>query len=75
MAQRNIDFGTFPNDPDADAIRTAFQKTQENFTELLAGLQDQAVLSVNKTPGTGITVNPVTGNVVVNANIACARIS
>ena len=30
MAQANIDFGGFPNDPNADAIRTAFQKTQEN---------------------------------------------
>lgn len=74
MAQRNIDFGTFPDDPDADAIRTAFQKTQENFTELFAGISDQGVLSVNKTPGAGITVSPITGNVVVNANIACVTI-
>ncbi len=43
MAQRNIDFGTFPDDPDADAIRTAFQKTQENFTELFAGLSPQII--------------------------------
>ena len=34
MAQQNIDFGTFPDDPDADAIRTAFQKVQNNFSEL-----------------------------------------
>ena len=27
MAQQNIDFGTFPDDPSADAIRTAFQKS------------------------------------------------
>ena len=70
MAQRNIDFGTFPNDPDADAIRTAFTKTQENFTELFAGLDQQGVLSVNKTSGDGISVFPITGNVVVSANIA-----
>jgi hypothetical protein len=75
MAQRNIDFGTFPNDPDADAIRTAFTKTQQNFTELFSGLQDQAVLSVNQTPGQGITVSAPTGNVVVNANIACVRMT
>ena len=30
MAQKNIDFGSYPDDPDADAIRTAFQKTQQN---------------------------------------------
>ena len=74
MAQRNIDFGTFPNDPDADAIRTAFQKTQDNFNELFAGLQEQAVLSVNQTPGAGITVFPTTGNVVVSANISCVQV-
>ena len=75
MAQKNIDFGTFPDDPDADAIRTAFQKTQENFTELFSGLQEQAVLSVNRTPGLGITVSSPTGNVVVNANIACVTVT
>jgi hypothetical protein len=74
MAQKNIDFGTFPDDPDADAIRTAFQKTQENFTELFAGLDQQGVLSVNKTPGDGISAFPITGNVVVSANIACVTI-
>ena len=37
MAQRNIDFGKFPNDPGADAIRTAFEKVKENFDELFAG--------------------------------------
>jgi hypothetical protein len=68
MAQRNIDFGTFPNDPDADAIRTAFVKTQENFSELFSGLQDQAVLSIRE--GAGITVNAPTGNVEITANIA-----
>jgi hypothetical protein len=74
MAQRNIDFGSFPDDPNADAIRTAFQKVQENFSELFSGLQDQAVISVNRTAGTGITVNSPTGNVIVSANIAQVRI-
>ena len=74
MAQRNIDFGTFPNDPDADAIRTAFDKVQQNFTELFTGMQDQAVLSVNQTPGAGIVAYPTTGNVVISANIACLQV-
>ena len=74
MAQRNIDFGSFPDDPNADAIRTAFDKVQQNFTELFSGLQEQAVLSVNRTAGTGITVNAPTGNVIVSANIAQVRI-
>ena len=74
MAQRNIDYGSFPDDPNADAIRTAFEKVQLNFTELYSGLQEQAVLSVNRTPGSGITVNNSTGNVVVSANIAQVRV-
>lgn len=69
MAQRNIDFGSFPDDPNADAIRTAFQKVQLNFTELYSQLGNTGVSSVNLTPGQGITVNNPTGNVVVNANV------
>ena len=74
MAQKNIDFGTFPDDPNADAIRTAFSKVQDNFTDLYSGLQAQAVLSVNRTPGAGLTVNSPTGNVVMTANIACVQV-
>ena len=75
MAQRNIDFGTFPNDPDADAIRTAFEKVQLNFTELFSGIQDQAVISINRTPGQGTSVNSPTGNVIINADIACVTVT
>jgi hypothetical protein len=74
MAQRNIDFGTFPDDPSADAIRTAFQKVQENFTEVYAGVEGASVASVNRTPGAGITVSAPTGNVIVTANIACVQV-
>jgi hypothetical protein len=74
MAQRNIDFGSFPGDPNADAIRTAFDKAQQNFTELFNNKKEQ-VYSVNKTPGAGIVLSTApTGNVVVNAKIAQVRI-
>ena len=75
MAQQNIDFGTFPDDPSADAIRTAFQKTQNNFSQLFSTYNTGAVSSVNQTPGAGITVNFPTGNVVISANIACLQVS
>jgi hypothetical protein len=75
MSQQNIDFGAFPDDPSADAIRIAFQKVQNNFTQLFNANAESAVLSVNRTPGAGITVNSPTGNVVVSANIACVRVS
>jgi hypothetical protein len=74
MAQKNIDFGTFPDDPDADAIRTAFQKTQENFSEIYAGLVNQGVTSINRTPQPGITVNSPTGNVLITANLSCVTV-
>jgi hypothetical protein len=75
MSQQNIDFGTFPDDPDADAIRTAFQKVQNNFNELFSSASAGVVTSVNQTPGAGIQVNSPTGNVIVSANIAYVQVS
>lgn len=69
--QQNIDFGAFPNDPDADAIRLAFQKVQNNFTELYNS-STGAIISI--TGGAGIHVNPPTGNVLISANIACVKV-
>ena len=73
MAQQYIDFGSFPDDPDADAIRTAFQKVQTNFNELFATTTAGSVTSVNR--GAGITVNSPTGNVIVTANIAAVTLN
>ena len=75
MAQQNIDFGSFPDDPSADAIRTAFSKVQTNFDQLFGTNADSTVNSINRTPGAGITVNYPTGNVVISANIACLLVS
>jgi len=75
MAQQNIDFGAFPDDPSADAIRTAFTKVQNNFNQLFGANANSAVLSINRTPGAGVTVNFPTGNVVISANIACLNLS
>ena len=73
MTQQYIDFGTFPDDPDADAIRTAFQKVQNNFNELYATTTSGSVTSVNG--GAGVSVNTPTGNVIVSANIACVQVA
>ena len=37
MSQKNINIGSFPDDPSADAIRTAFEKAQENFNNQQEG--------------------------------------
>ena len=75
MAQQNIDFGTFPDDPSADAIRTAFSKVQNNFNQLFGTNANSTVTSINRTPGAGVTVNYPTGNVIISANIACLQVS
>lgn len=38
MAQQLIDNGSFDNDPDAEKIREAFGKTNDNFTELYGNI-------------------------------------
>jgi hypothetical protein len=75
MAQQNIDFGSFPNDPSADAIRTALQKTQENFTELYVLQNSTGVASINSTKQPGITVSGSTGNVLLSADFSKLNIS
>lgn len=68
MAQETIDFGAYPNDPDSDAIRVAFQKTQNNFNELFSIQYQTGVSQVLE--GAGISVNQNTGNVTVTNRIA-----
>ena len=46
MSQKNIDFGAFPDDPTADQIREAFQKAQDNFTELYNATNSSTVKTV-----------------------------
>jgi hypothetical protein len=74
VSQRNIDFGSFPDDPSADAIRTAFEKVQQNFTELYTGT-GAGVTSV--VAGQGIELGGTgasTGTVVIEADIACIQV-
>lgn len=54
MAKRNINIGATPNDRSGDLIRTAFQKVNDNFTELYAGLP---LLSVGPIPPDSPHVN------------------
>jgi hypothetical protein len=70
VSQKNIDPGSFPDDPSADAIRTAFIKTQENFTELYNFQKTQGVLSLNRIPQDGVIVNQPTGNVLLTLRMS-----
>ena len=62
MAQQTINIGTVANDGTGDPLRTAFDKVNDNFTELYA---DDAGDVNSVTAGTGISVNKTTGAVVV----------
>ena len=63
MTQQIINVGTAPNNGTGDPARTAFQKCNDNFTELYAG--GSGVTSI--IAGTGISVDQSTGNVTVTA--------
>jgi hypothetical protein len=63
MAKQVINIGSVANDGTGDPLRTAFDKVNDNFTELY---NDDGG-DVNQVTGTGgITASPTTGNVVVN---------
>lgn len=73
MAQQTIDFGSFPNDPSADPIRAAFQKVQNNFTELYQTTLSTGVVEL--VTGVGLAQNRTTGNITISANISNIRLS
>jgi hypothetical protein len=63
MAKQVINIGSVANDGTGDPLRTAFDKVNDNFTELYNDDGED----VNQVTGTGgITASPTTGNVVVN---------
>jgi len=63
MAKQVINIGSVANDGTGDPLRTAFDKVNDNFTELYS---DDAG-DVNQVTGTGgLTASPTTGDVVVN---------
>jgi hypothetical protein len=70
MAQQNIEYGAYPDDINADAIRIAFQKTQNNFTELYGNLSNVASNVTAITAGTGIVTSGSTGNVTINSTFS-----
>ena len=61
-----IDFGAFPNDANADSIRTAFEKTQNNITELYS-IGINGVTGI--VAGSGLTQTLSLGNVVLASKI------
>lgn len=75
MTQQYIDFGSFPDDPNADSIRESFQKVQENFTDLYTNSLKQGVLEVVSGFGLRSEDDRITGNLVLYANIPNVTVS
>ena len=63
MAQQTINIGTSANDGTGDPLRTAFDKVNDNFTELY---NDDAGDVGSITGGTGITASSSTGDVTLS---------
>ena len=73
MAQQNINFGSGPDDPNADSIRSSFAKCQNNFTELYKSSASSGVTEL--IVGAGLSQDNSTGKVNVAANINQVKIS
>ena len=63
MAQQTINIGTSANDGTGDPLRTAFDKVNDNFTELY---NDDAGDVGSIIAGTGVAVDQATGDVTVS---------
>jgi hypothetical protein len=75
MAQENINYGSFPNDPLANTIRDAFIATQNNFDTLFSGAAANANVS-QIIAGDGISLSPANGvgNVTVTNSFNSLRV-
>jgi len=73
MAQQNINFGSGPDDPNADSIRASFAKCQNNFSELYKSSASSGVTEL--LVGSGLTQDNTTGKVNVYANINQVKVS
>src|SRR6056300_1746414 len=62
MAKQTINIGTTANDGTGDPLRTAFDKVNDNFTELYS---DDAGDVGSIIAGTGISVDQATGDVTI----------
>ena len=67
MAQQTINIGTTANDGTGDPLRSAFDKINDNFTELY---NDESTAEVNSiAAGDGLTGDSTTGDVTLDVNV------
>ena len=66
--------GTFPDDPNADTIRAAFNIVNSNFEQLFGNLSNIASNVNSIIAGDGVSVDTDVGDVTVTANIATINV-
>jgi hypothetical protein len=79
MSQQYINIGATPNDGLGDPIRTAFQKTNENFTELYANVANTISvtgnISANYFIGNGVYLTGISSGSANTGNVAFDNIN
>ena len=66
--------GTFPDDPNADTIRAAFNVVNSNFEQLFGNLSNIASNVNSVIAGTGVSVDTAVGDVTITANLAVVNV-
>jgi len=75
MAKQTINIGTTANDGTGDPIRSAFDKTNDNFTELYdgAGVADDSI-TYSKLADEFTTIDPLTAAATVDIDFSDAQV-
>ena len=75
MAKQTINIGTTANDGTGDPIRSAFDKSNDNFTELYAGagVADDSI-TYSKLADEFTTIDPLTAAATVDIDFADAQV-
>jgi len=75
MAKQTINIGTTANDGTGDPIRSAFDKTNDNFTELYdgAGVADDSI-TYAKLADEFTTIDPLTAGATVDIDFSDAQV-
>jgi hypothetical protein len=75
MAKQTINIGTTANDGTGDPIRSAFDKTNDNFTELYdgAGVADDSI-TYSKLAEEFTTIDPLTAGATVDIDFTDAQV-
>ena len=73
LVQKTINVGTFPNDGNGDTLRTSFQKTNDNFTNLYTEVSKLPTDGLAQRETVGFITQTIDPNESVDINIEAYR--